>query len=264
MIPVVAGGCPIIFAHRGGAEEAAENSMAAFDRMRQLGIRHIETDAHVTADGHVVLHHDETVDRTYDGEGKVSELNWRDLMHMRNSAGERMPLLEEVLEAHPDLWFNIDAKSDAVVEPLLKVLHRNQALGRVMLASFSESRLRKIRALEHGKVSTSLGTSAVARLVAAVHTGSNPATWHVPGPRQGVRAVQVPHFSGPLAIVNRRFVAAAHALGLAVHVWTVNDAAEMQELIDLRVDGLVTDRPTLARGLLLARGVWREAAAPTH
>lgn len=262
MIPVVAGGCPLVFAHRGGGAEVAENSMAAFDRMRSIGVRHIETDVHVTADGRVVVHHDDLIDRTYDGNGRVENLTWPELVTMRNGAGERMPLLEEVFETYPDLWFNIDAKSDGVVEPLLATLERCKAFDRVMLASFSERRLQRIRAMAPGKVSTSLGVSAVARLLGAAQTATNAGSWHVPGPRQGVRAVQVPHYQGPIRVVDPRFIATAHTLGLAVHVWTINEPAEMVELIEMGVDGIVTDRPSMMRELLIARGQWRELPAP--
>lgn len=263
MIPVSAAGHPLVLAHRGGAAEAPENSLAAVAHMRALGVRHLETDAHATADGVVVLHHDDVVDRTYDGSGAISELTWDRVSRMRNAAGERMPLLAEVLDANPDMYLNIDAKTDDVVDPLLDVLARHDAFDRVLLASFSESRLERIRATAPaGHVTTSLGVAAVTRLVAAAQTASNPDSWHVPGPRRGARAVQVPECLGPVRVVTPRFVAAAHGAGLAVHVWTVNDAAAMVRLLDMGIDGLITDRPTLARELLRARGQWREPPAP--
>jgi Glycerophosphoryl diester phosphodiesterase len=163
-----------------------------------------------------------------------------------------------VLEAFPDLAFNIDAKSEGVVEPLLDVLDAHAAFGRVLLASFSERRLNRIRRSGHRELTTSLGATAVARLLAAAETGTNPTSWHVPGPRQGVRAVQVPPSYGPVPVVTTRFVAAAHAAGIAVHVWTVNKEEEMVGLLDLGVDGIVTDRPTLLREVLRRRGQWDE------
>ncbi len=264
MIPVAAvGGHPLVFAHRGGGAEAPENSLAAFAHMRSLGVRHLETDAHATADGVVVLHHDDTVDRTYDGTGAISDLTWEQISHLRNAAGERMPLLAEVLDAGSDMYLNIDAKADDVVDPLLDVLAAHDAFGRVLLASFSEARLARIRAaVPADQVTTSLGVPAVARLVGAAQTAMDAEDWHVPGPRHGVRAVQVPERYGPLRVVTRRFVATAHAAGLAVHVWTVNDPAAMVRLLDLGVDGLITDRPTLARELLQARGQWQEPEPP--
>lgn len=258
MIPVVADGFPLVYAHRGGGEEATENTRNAFQRMSELGIRHIETDVQLTQDGYVVIHHDDTVDRNYDGTGRVRDLYWDELRHMTTSDGQHMMLLSEALQEFPDLWLNIDAKTDEVVEPLLEILHDHNAYHRVMLASFSERRLKKIRRLARGRVSTSLGVSAAMRLLAAAQTATSPGIWHIPGPHLGVRAVQVPHYHGPVPVVTPRFVAAAHTLGLAVHVWTVNEPAQMSELLDMRVDGLITDRPTVAKDILMRRGIWRD------
>ena len=123
MIPVAAQqGCPLVIAHRGGGGEAPENSMAAVQRLDELGVHHLETDAHVSADGVVVLSHDPVVDRTYDGSGAIIDMTWREISQLRNAAGERMPTLAEVLEAHPTAWFNIDAKSDEVVDTIIAEL----------------------------------------------------------------------------------------------------------------------------------------------
>jgi len=266
MIPVAGlGGHPLVLAHRGGGDEAPENSLDAVAHMRSLGIRHFETDAHATADGVVVLHHDDTVDDAPDtrGGGTISELTWDQIRGMPTASGQPMPLLGEVLEAAPDLYLNIDAKTDDVVDPLLDVLSDHDAVDRVLIASFSEPRLERIRArVPADRLTTSLGVSAVARLAAAAQTGTHPDSWRVPGPRRGVRAVQVPQTYRRMPVVTARFVATAHAYGLAVHVWTVNDAADMARLLDMGVDGLITDRPTLARELLRARGQWREPPSP--
>lgn len=258
MIPVGSRHHPLVLAHRGGGDEAPENTVEAFVHARSLGVRDIETDAHVTADGKVVLIHDDVVDRVTDGTGAVALLPWREISRLRNAQGGRIPLLSEVLEAFPDLAFNIDAKTDEVVDPLLDVLEEHGAFDRVLLASFSERRLDRIRRSGHRDLTTSLGATAVARLLAAAETGTNPTSWHVPGPRQGVRAVQVPPSYGALPVVTKRFVATAHAAGIAVHVWTVNEEEEMLRLLDLGVDGIVTDRPTLLREVLRRRGQWVE------
>ena len=111
MMPVTMRQGPIVFAHRGGGEEAPENTMSAFAYAYEAGIRHVETDAHVTADGKVVICHDETVDRCYDGTGVIAQMTWRELSKLRHrDSGEQMPLLAQVLEAFPDMYFNIDAK----------------------------------------------------------------------------------------------------------------------------------------------------------
>lgn len=256
MIPVAADPYPIVFAHRGGAEEAPGNSIAAIRHMRSLGVRHLETDAHVTKDGRVVLHHDDEI-AAADGKARIGDLDWEQLRGMRTAEGEAVALLDDVLDRFPDIYLNIDAKVDAVVDPLVDVVERHHAFERVLFASFSESRLERIRGLGRRDVTTSLGSSAIVRLLAASETVSNPETWRVPGPRQGARAAQVPAVFHGLPIVTRRFVATAHAAGLAVHVWTINDAEQMTRLFDLHVDGIVTDRPTLAREILKARGQWR-------
>ena len=205
MIPVVSRRGPIVLAHRGGGAEAPENTMAAFEHARSLGVRHIETDAHLTADGRVVLSHDDAVDRCFDGTGLIAQLDWREISRLRHreAPGEKMPLLAEVLEAFPDMYFNIDAKV-----PLIAVIEEHRAASRTLVASFKESRLRAVRT--RGSIPTSLGTEAVVRLVGAAKTATDPSRWCVPGPSQGVVAAQVPAGLGPLRVVDRRFVAAAH------------------------------------------------------
>ena len=262
MIPVVSRRGPIVLAHRGGGAEAPENTMAAFEHARSLGVRHIETDAHLTADGRVVLSHDDTVDRCFDGTGPIAQLDWKEISRLRHrgAPGEKMPLLAEVLEAFPDMYFNIDAKAPGVVEPLIEVIEEHRAASRTLVASFKESRLRAVRT--RGSIPTSLGTEAVVRLVGAAKTATDPSRWCVPGPSQGVVAAQVPAGLGPLRVVDRRFVATAHTLGLAVHVWTIDTAEEVLELLDCGIDGIVTERPTMVRDLLDSRGLWEAPQAP--
>lgn len=120
--------------------------MSAFAYAYEAGIRHVETDAHVTADGKVVICHDETVDRCYDGTGVIAQMTWRELSKLRHrDSGEQMPLLAQVLEAFPDMYFNIDAKEPGVEGPLLDVIADHGAADRVLVASFSEPRLRAVR-----------------------------------------------------------------------------------------------------------------------
>lgn len=258
MIPVAADPLPILIAHRGGGDEVTENSFAAFHHARDLGVRYVETDAQVTADGVVVLSHDETVDRCYDGTGLIGEMTYDEICALRNEAGEQMPRLSDVLAEFPDQYFNIDAKTDAVVDPLLEVLNEADANGRVMAASFSEKRLERLRAQADPELSTSLGIAAVVRLMLASETVSAAETWRVGGPTRGVRAAQVPEKSRGIRVVTPRFIATAHTAGMAVHVWTVNEPAAMVRLLDWGVDGMVTDRPTMLREILRARGQWRD------
>lgn len=258
MIPVAAGPHPHLIAHRGGADEAPENTLEAFRHAVGLGLTHIETDAQVTADGVVVLCHDETVDRCYDGTGKISEMTWDEIAELRNAADQPMPRLDQVLDEFGGTYFNIDAKTDEVVEPLLDTLREAEAFDRTLVASFSEKRLARIRELSEGELSTSLGVAAVVRLMLASETVSAAETWRVDGPSRLVRAVQVPEKSRGIRVVNPRFIATAHTAGLAVHVWTVNEPAAAVKLLDWGVDGIVTDRPTMFREILRVRDQWAQ------
>lgn len=238
---------PIPFAHRGGASEHPENTMAAFGYAVHLGYRYVETDVHTTADGALVAFHDNVLDRVTDRQGKIAALPWSEVRQAR-VAGEAIPLLEDVLGAWPDLRVNIDPKHDASVEPLVDVLRRTNAHDRVCVGAFSEPRLERVRRLTDGRVCTGMGTRAVARLRMASLGG--------PGGRFGGNCAQVPVRQGPVVLVDRRFVAAAHRRGLAVHVWTIDDADEMARLLDLGVDGIMTDRPAILKEVLTARGQW--------
>ncbi len=256
MIPVAAAPYPIILAHRGGAEEGVENSLEAFRRVQQLGTRYIETDVQLTADGEVVISHDESPLRCFGKEGRFSDYTYAELSDLRNEAGEPPARLADVLNEFPDLYFNIDAKTDEVAEPLLHVLADTGASNRVMVASFSERRLERIREQGSPELSTSLGVSAVVRLLLASETVSSAESWHVPGPRQQVTAAQVPEKNKGVRVVSPRFIATAHTAGLAVHVWTVNDRKAMERLLDWGVDGIVTDYPEMLKELLIERGQW--------
>lgn len=263
--PYLEGPGPLALAHRGGAAEVAENSLSAIAHAWDLGYRHLETDVRVTRDGIVILHHDETVDRTTDGTGVVSQLTWEEVSRLRHPDGGAPVRLDEVLADFPGLCLNIDAKDDLVVIPMLRVIEAAGAFGRVAIASFSSARLRRVRRVVPdgpaysmgmseviGLLMSSVAPAAIARLLAR----------RIPTPMgEGERrahCVQVPERFRGLPVVTPRFVERAHDLGLQVHVWTVNEASRMHALLDLGVDGIVTDRPTLLREVLVERGQWAD------
>jgi len=221
--------------------------MAAFDHAVRLGYRYVETDVHTTADGTVVAFHDDVLDRVTDRRGAIAALPWSEVRQAR-VGGHAIPLLEDILGAWPDLRVNIDPKHDASVEPLVEVLRRTGSHARVCVGAFSEARLRRFRRLTDGRVCTGMGTSAVAMLRVA--------SLGLPGGPIAGDCAQVPVRQGPVVVVDRRFVAAAHRRDLAVHVWTVDDAAEMRRLLDLGVDGIMTDRPAVLKEVLVERGQW--------
>lgn len=244
---------PLALAHRGGAAEVPENSYAAIEHATSLGYRYFETDLHRTADGVVVLLHDDTVDRTTNGTGPLAELTWEQASRLRDHSGGRLVRLDEVLADFPDLRLNLDVKEDAVVGPALRVVAEAGAGGRVCFASFSDRRLRAIRRLTEGAVATSLGRGEIARLLVPGRPPGRPVRTDTAA---GAVCVQVPPRHRGLTVVTPQFVRRAHRLGLQVHVWTIDDAPTMHRLLDLGVDGIVTDRPTVLRSVLADRGQW--------
>ncbi|GAA4416724.1 glycerophosphodiester phosphodiesterase [Georgenia halophila] len=259
MTSYLAGPGPVAIAHRGGSLEAPENSRAAVEHTIGLGLQYFETDVRSTSDGVPVLVHDPTLDRVTNGIGRVADLTWDQVARLRDSSGEPPLRLDELLADYPELRVNIDAKDDAAVAPLVKALHQAGALDRVCVASFSDARLRVLRAALGPAVATSLGSNGIRRLVvasrlpAAVQPG---ALRGLPDPAQGAVCVQVPTQHRNVPVVTRRFVETAHRRELAVHVWTIDEPEEMTRLLDLGVDGLVTDRPSVLRDVLSSRGPW--------
>jgi glycerophosphoryl diester phosphodiesterase len=242
---------PIAFAHRGGALQDHENSMAAFARAVGLGYEYLETDVHATADGVLIAFHDATLDRVTDRTGTVAKLPWREVRMARVGGVEPIPLLVELLERWPQVRVNIDPKSDAAVQPLVEVIQRTGAIDRVCVGSFSDRRLQRIRVALGPRLCTSMGPREVIRL----RLGS----WgRLPRAvvSQDAACVQIPVRHGRIILAEPRLLAYAHALGLPVHVWTVNDPQEMRRLLDLGVDGIVSDNIIALRAVLEERGAW--------
>jgi glycerophosphoryl diester phosphodiesterase len=240
---------PIAFAHRGGASEAPENTMPAFEHAVRLGYRYLETDAHVTADGVLIAFHDDRLDRVTDRTGLIAELPWAEVQRARVDGREPIPRLEDLLAAWPDVRVNIDPKHDAAAEPLAAALLRTGSVDRVCVGAFSDRRIAMVRALVGPALCTSMGPREVAQLTAAAR--------RLPGAgRLRSPCVQVPPRQGRVDLVTERFVQTAHRLGVQVHVWTIDDRLEMARLLDLGVDGIMTDRPAVLKELLVQRGAW--------
>ncbi|MCB1389526.1 MAG: hypothetical protein KDK12_10375 [Rhodobacteraceae bacterium] len=244
---------PVAIAHRGGSLENDENTMPAFAHAVALGYRHLETDVHLTADGAVVIHHDATLERLTGDPRPIAALTLRDLATVRTHAGAEIPQLADLLEEYPDAFVNIEAKSDAVVAPLAALLVRMGALDRIGTGSFDITRTARLRAV----LGSGLCWSPAYRGVLGLWLGG----WGLPLPHAGFPMVQVPRAFRGIPVVTPRFVRAAHRRGIRVQVWTVDDAASMHALLDMGVDGLMTDRPTLLKQVLQARGEWRNGNA---
>lgn len=248
---------PLAFAHRGGTESAPENTVRAFRAAVALGFRYLETDVHLTADGVLVAFHDERLDRVTDRTGRIEDLPLAEVRRARIGGTEPVPTFDELLEEFPEARFNVDPKSDAAVVALARALRRHAALDRVCVGAFSDTRLRRLRGLLGPGACTAAGPLETARLLAGARLTGRIGTGGTAG---GVpyRCVQVPVRHRGITVVTEAFVGAAHARGVQVHVWTVDEAAEMHRLLDLGVDGIMTDRPSVLRSVLAARGAWPE------
>jgi glycerophosphoryl diester phosphodiesterase len=244
---------PIRFAHRGSRILWPENTMVAFQGAVDLGYRYLETDVHVSRDGRVVIFHDHVLDRLTDGSGRFVDRDWFELRALDaahgfgaeagfplRGRGIGMPLLEEALTTFPDQMFNLDLKQPAIAETVAAEVRRLGAEDRVMIGSFHDRRIRAFRRAAP-EVATSAGPREVARALASRH------------PRGSADAYQVPERAGAVRVVSPRFVAAAHRSGKQVHVWTVNEPDDMRRLLELGVDGIVTDRPDLLNEVLGGR-----------
>lgn len=236
---------PIPFAHRGGASDVPENTMPAFQYAVDAGYRYVETDVQVTADGVLVAFHDNDLSRTCGRKARISDLPWSEVRTALVDGAAPIPLLEDLLGTWPELRVNIDCKSNAAEDALVSTLRRCDALDRVCIGAFNDRRLARLRATVGDRLCSSLGPREVATL-----RFGRPRT-------AAANAAQVPVRQGPLTVVNEAFVARAHDLGIKIHVWTIDDPAEMHRLLDLGVDGLMTDKPYILREVFESRGVWR-------
>jgi glycerophosphoryl diester phosphodiesterase len=235
---------PIAFAHRGGASDNPENTMPAFQHAVDLGYTYLETDVHVTGDGVLVAFHDADLSRTCGRPGTIDSLPWREVSTARVEGREPIPLLEDLLGSFPDARVNIDCKANTALPALIATLRRLDCLDRVCVASFNDQRLRRLRQAFGDRLCSSFGPVQMTSL----RSGAR-----VPF---GGQIAQVPVSVGPVKVVTPATVARAHRRGYQVHVWTINDPSEMTRLLDLGVDGIMTDKPQVLKDVLLARDQW--------
>ncbi len=250
---------PLAFAHRGGAEHpdlvGLENTLTAFRHAVALGYDFLETDVHATRDGVLLAFHDNVLDRVTDVRGFLAKLTAEEISKARIGGEHAVPTMAELLEELPDCRFNIDLKAAAAVRPLAQLLERTGAQDRVCVGSFSWRRLNAFRRETGGRVATSATPTEVALFI-TLPSGSAART----ATRQRVNALQVPHRRGRFSVVTPKLVRRAHAAGAHVHVWTVDEPSEMEELLDMGVDGLITDRTDVLKEVLIRRGQWMDLA----
>lgn len=248
---------PFAIAHRGGNEAAPENTEAAFAHARSLGIDHLETDVHLTADGVLVAFHDPELDRVAKMSGSIADRVWSELTEIELEGGHRIPTMASLLERFPDARFNIDPKADASVDPLIELLREHEAVDRVCIGAFSDQRIARLSDALGPSLCTSAGPKHIAAIVASAQAGrlagalqTNPLVQKI-ADQHG--CLQVPVKRRNVRIVDDPLIETAHALGLQVHVWTVNDEAEMHRLLDAGVDAIITDKVSVLRRVLDAR-----------
>lgn len=250
---------PRLFAHRGAGGEFPENTLPAFRTGLEQGADLLELDVHASADGEIVVIHDEDVSRTTSGSGLVRELSLGAIRSLDAGAGFvapdgsrphagrgiLVPTLKEVLEEFPDTPLNIEIKQKdpAIEAAVVAMLEAYQAGDRVVLAAEHHEIMARIRLAGPGW-STSFSAQELVEFYDRVLRDD------FDGYRPEGRALQVPHFYGDIEVVTRAFVDAAHRLDLEVHVWTINDEAEMRALLDLGVDALMSDFPLRAAGVI--------------
>lgn len=223
--------------------------MAAFQAAVDMGYRYIETDAYATRDGVLLSFHDDKLDRVTNQQGAIEELDYAEVKTALIEGREPIPLMEDLLGSFPETRFNIDPKHDACVAPLIEAIRRTNAVERVGVGSFSDRRLQQMRDALGPKLCTSMGPWAT--------TGMRFRAWGIPiGSHKAFGCAQIPVVQFGVTLGNKSFVDTCHANGLQVHIWTIDDPDEMNRLLDMGVDGLMTDKPALLKQVLEARGLW--------
>lgn len=260
--PYFRGGEFLPFAHRGGSLRFPENTRASFEGAMRLGFRHIETDVHLSADGHLVVFHDPDISRVTEGRGTVASMTLAELRALDKGyhfspgdgsfpyrgKGLKVLTLEEAFQISPDLYFNVEMKGStlSIADALHAFISAHGVHERVLAAAADDRLTRRFRSIAGERVPTSAGTAGITRFWAAARVGLHRRL------RFPFQALQVPIHHGVLPVVTPRFVEAAHEVDLAVHVWTIDDPTQMRWLRDLGVDGIMTDRPEVLQQTVYA------------
>jgi glycerophosphoryl diester phosphodiesterase len=243
----------LVIAHQGGDGLWPSNTLYAFERATALGADVLEMDVHSTADGVIVLSHDETVDRLTDGSGLIKEMTLEQLKELDagydwnkddstsfpyRGQGITIPTLEEVLTAFPDMRMNIEIKQrePSIVASFCNLLRRHDRERRVLVASFHPDTIEAFR--QTCPEMATAATEPEIRPFFVLNRIFLDAVYRPPA-----EAFQVPEYSGNLHVLTPRFVRGAHNHNINVHVWTVNETEDMRRLLELGVDGIITDRP---------------------
>lgn len=240
---------PRRFAHRGLSEhrdDIDENSLAAFEAALIAGATHIESDTHSTSDGHAVLFHDDSLDRVAGVAKGISELSLSDLKEIRLRNGSEIPTLHEVLGAFPELYLNLDIKSERAIEPTIRAIEQHQAHDRVLVSSFSERRRQQALALLTKPVATSASMTVVMKAWLSHQFAFGLGFERI---TRDIDAFQIPVGKGIVRLATKGFIQRAKRSNTEVHFWTINSPEQMTRLLELGADGIVTDRVDLLTNL---------------
>ena len=240
---------PFAIAHRGGYDVAPGNTEASFDHAVGLGYRYIETDVQVTVDGVLVMFHDDDLAAETGVAGRIEDLTFAEVSELCLGGEHPIPVFKTMVERYPETRFNIEPKADSAVEPLIETIRELDLHDRVCIGSFNDARVRRTKEALGPDLATSPGPSGLASLLARSVVRSRGPVEHA--------AVQIPTgYNGIPLASSKRLIRRFQRLGLQVHVWTINDEAEMIALLDAGVDAIMTDRTELLRDVLTARGQW--------
>lgn len=243
----------LVFAHRGGGGLYPENTLGAFEYSAQMGVDVLELDVHSTADGVLVVHHDATVNRTTDGKGRISQMTLAEVKKLDagfpftsdggktfpfRGKGIQVPTLEEIFKALPEMTFNVEPKQaePSITKPLCEMIRAGNMTEKVIVGSFRQQAIDEFRQF-CPEVATSATPSEVTDFLTRSKLGISQS--YTPP----FQALQVPQKLGKLAVVDENFIENAHRKNIKIHVWTINEIADMQRLVNLGVDGIMTDYP---------------------
>lgn len=238
----------LAFAHRGGNEFAPENSFRAFKSAVDIGYKYLETDVHLTKDGFLIAFHDDTLDRVTDKSGLIRDLTLSEIKKAKIAGTDEIPLLSELLNSFTDCFFNIDCKVDETVQPLINLINNKDFINRVCIGSFSQKRINFIRKSLGKFVKTSMGPAEVilSKFLSYTSLGYNFKSSYtsIPIRRYGINLLEERNINY-LKSNNQKVIA-----------WTINDEDQMKMLINIGIDGIMTDNLTLLKKVLIEESLW--------
>lgn len=238
----------LAFAHRGGNEFAPENSFRAFKSAVDIGYKYLETDVHLTKDGFLIAFHDDTLDRVTDKSGLIRDLTLSEIKKAKIAGTDEIPLLSELLNSFTDCFFNIDCKVDETVQPLINLINNKDFINRVCIGSFSQKRINFIRKSLGKDVKTSMGPAEVilSKFLSYTSLGYNFKSSYtsIPIRRYGIN------------LLEERNIKYLKSNNQKVIAWTINDEDQMKMLINIGIDGIMTDNLTLLKKVLIEESLW--------